>query len=58
MKMNRISPVLFMFRWLSQVQMAELFGKDTDTIGLHLKNVYTSGELDKAGTTEESSVVK
>lgn len=56
--MNRISPVLFMFSWLSQVQMAELFGKDTDTIGLHLKNIYTSGELDKAGTTEESSVVK
>lgn len=24
--------------WLSQAQMATLFEKDTDTIGLHLKN--------------------
>lgn len=26
--------------WLSQRQMAELFDKDTDTISLHLKNIY------------------
>lgn len=44
--------------WLSQKQMAELFEKDTDTIGLHLKNIYKSGELTKLATTEKYSVVQ
>ena len=44
--------------WLSQKQMAELFDKDTDTIGLHLKNIYKSTELLEDATTEESSVVQ
>jgi prophage maintenance system killer protein len=44
--------------WLSQKQMAELFDKDADTIGLHLKNIYKSGELQEAATTEDSSVVQ
>lgn len=44
--------------WLSIKQMANLFDKDTDTIGLHIKNIYKSGELDPESTTEESSVVQ
>ena len=44
--------------WLSQAQMAELFDKDSDTIGLHLRNIYKSGELKRLATTEESSVVR
>lgn len=44
--------------WLSQKQMSQLFDKDTDTIGLHLKNIYKSGELDEVSTTEDSSVVQ
>jgi hypothetical protein len=44
--------------WLSQKQMAELFDKDPDSIGLHLKNVYESRELEEAATTEEFSVVQ
>lgn len=44
--------------WLSQKEMAELFNKDSDTIGLHLKNIYKSKELDKSSTTEEYSVVR
>jgi hypothetical protein len=44
--------------WLSQKQMAELFDKDSDTIGLHLKNIYKSGELDQDSTTEDYSVVR
>ena len=44
--------------WLSQAQMADLFDKDSDTIGLHLKNIYKSGELDRSATTEKSSVVR
>ena len=44
--------------WLSQRQMGQLFNKDTDTISLHLKNIYESGELEEKSTTEESSVVQ
>jgi prophage maintenance system killer protein len=44
--------------WLTQRQMADLFGKDTDTIGLHLRNTYREGELEEAATTEDSSVVQ
>ncbi len=44
--------------WLSQKQMAELFEKDSDTIGLHLKNIYKSEELDENSTTEKYSVVQ
>jgi hypothetical protein len=44
--------------WLTQKQMAELFGKNSDTIGLHIRNAYKEGELVEDGTTEESSVVQ
>lgn len=44
--------------WLSQKQMAQLFEKDSDTISLHLKNIFKSGELDEFSTTEKSSVVQ
>ena len=44
--------------WLSQKQMAELFDKDSDTIGLHLKNIYLTGELQEKATTEKYSLVQ
>jgi prophage maintenance system killer protein len=44
--------------WLSQKMMSELFQKDTDTIGLHLKNVYKEGELHEKSTAEYFSVVQ
>ncbi len=44
--------------WLSQKQMAKLFDKDTDTIGLHIRNAYKENELDEPSTTEEYSVVQ
>ncbi len=44
--------------WLTQKQMAELFDKDSDTIGLHIRNAYKEGELQSDATTEESSVVQ
>lgn len=44
--------------WLSQKQMSLLFDKDTDTIGLHLRNIFKEGELEESATTEESSVVR
>lgn len=44
--------------WLSQKLMANLFDKDTDTIVLHLKNIYDEGELDESATTGKNSVVQ
>jgi len=44
--------------WLSQKQMADLFEKDPDTIGLHLRKIYKSGELLEKATTEKYSVVQ
>lgn len=44
--------------WLTQAQMAELFGTSTDNISLHLKNIYTDNELDEPATTEDFSVVR
>lgn len=38
--------------------MSELFEKDSDTIGLYLKNIFKSKELDKNATTEKYSVVQ
>ena len=42
--------------WLSQREMAHLFDVSTDNVGLHLKNVFTDGELAENSVTEESSV--
>ncbi len=44
--------------WLSQKMMGELFEKDSDTIGLHLKNIYAEEELAEPATTEYFSVVQ
>jgi len=44
--------------WLSQKQMSWLFEKDSDTIGLHIKNIYKTGELEEGSTTEHFSVVQ
>ncbi len=42
--------------WLTQRQMAYLFNTSTDNVGLHIRNVYSEGELTRGATTEESSV--
>ena len=44
--------------WLTQKQMSILFDKDSDTIGLHLKNIYFEKELIEISTTEFFSVVQ
>lgn len=43
--------------WLTQKEIALLFGVSTDNIGLHISNILKSKELDES-TTEESSVVQ
>ena len=44
--------------WLTQRQMAGLFDKDSDTIGLHIKNIYKEKELAKTLTSDKYSVVQ
>lgn len=41
--------------WLTQKSMAQLFDCTADNIGLHLKNIFKSGELAENAVTEESS---
>jgi len=44
--------------WLSQKQMALLFDCSVDNIALHLKNIFSEGELDAKATSEDSTVVQ
>lgn len=44
--------------WCTQKAMAQLFDCSTDNIGLHLKNIYETGELTQKATTENFSVVQ
>lgn len=44
--------------WLSQMQMAELFGVQKAAISKHLKNIYTSGELTPAATVSKMETVQ
>ena len=41
--------------WCTQKGMAQLFDCSTDNIGLHLKNIFASGELNKDSVTEKIS---
>ena len=41
--------------WATQKAMAQLFDCSTDNIGLHLKNIFSSGELVKDSVTEKNS---
>ena len=44
--------------WLTQKQMAELFGCTMENVILHLKNIYAEEELDEAATTKDFLVVR
>ncbi|MGL5014135.1 MAG: virulence RhuM family protein [Bacteroidales bacterium] len=44
--------------WLTQKAMAQLFDCSTDNISLHLKNIFSEGELLETSTAEEISVVQ
>ena len=41
--------------WATQKAMAVLFDCSTDNIGLHLKNIFKSGELNESSVTEKNS---
>ncbi len=44
--------------WLSQKLMAELFGVDVRTVNEHLKNIFSTGELDPGATIRNFRIVQ
>ncbi|KKQ64410.1 MAG: Toxin-antitoxin system, toxin component, Fic family [Candidatus Daviesbacteria bacterium GW2011_GWA2_38_24] len=44
--------------WLSQVQLAELFGTTKANISIHIKNIFEEGELTKDATVKEYLTVQ
>ena len=44
--------------WLNRQQMTVLFGRDIKTIGKHIGNVFSEGELDKASTVANFATVQ
>uniref|UniRef100_UPI003984EF4B virulence RhuM family protein n=1 Tax=Bibersteinia trehalosi TaxID=47735 RepID=UPI003984EF4B len=44
--------------WLSQAQMATLFGKDVRTINEHIANVFAEGELEQHSTIRKFRIVR
>ena len=44
--------------WLTQKQMAELFGCSSENIIVHLKRIYREEELSEAATAKENLVVQ
>lgn len=44
--------------WATQKAMSTLFECSSDNIGVHLRNIFNSNELDKEATTEKISVVQ
>ncbi len=44
--------------WLSQMQMAELFGQSKQNISLHINNCFKEKELNSKSTVKESLTVQ
>lgn len=44
--------------WLTQRQMADLFGKDVRTVNEHLQNVFLEGELERDATVRDFRMVR
>ena len=44
--------------WLSQEQMAELFGRERSVVTKHIRNVFKEGELDPGGTSAKFAQVR
>lgn len=44
--------------WLNRQQLALLFGRDIKTIGKHINNVFTEGELQKTSTVTNFATVQ
>jgi len=44
--------------WLTQSQMAELFGCAIANINMHLRNIYAEEELEEAATIKDFLIVR
>ena len=44
--------------WLSLMQISELFSKDKSVISRHIRNIFTSGELEKQATVANYATVQ
>jgi hypothetical protein len=44
--------------WLTQAQMADLFGVQVPAISKHLKNIYESGELSRVAAVSKMETVQ
>ncbi len=44
--------------WLNRQQLAELFGRDVKTIGKHVNNVFSEGELERGVTVAKFATVQ
>ncbi|MDE6481061.1 MAG: virulence RhuM family protein [Muribaculaceae bacterium] len=44
--------------WLTQKAMADLFGVEVNTINYHLKEIFSSGELNKKATIQKIRIVQ
>lgn len=44
--------------WASEMQIANLFGRDRSVILKHIKNVYKQGELDEVATSAKIAQVR
>lgn len=44
--------------WLTQQQMAELFGRERSVVTKHVRNVFQEGELDPGATCAKFALVR
>jgi len=44
--------------WITQAQMAELFGCAIANVNMHLKNIYADGELEEQSTIKDFLIVR
>ena len=44
--------------WLSQAQMAELFQTSVPNVSMHIRNVFSEGEVQAAATVKEFLTVR
>jgi len=44
--------------WLTQLQMAQLFGTTPENVLMHLKNIFAEAELNKEATTKDFLVFR
>jgi len=42
--------------WLTQAQMAELFGRERSVISKHIRNIFSEGELDKKSNVQNMHI--